>query len=379
MAATNSAAIVAALSTLYPALIERQVNDSEVLIHLTPYRVGGGKACDWTVQFTGTADGAAVSETQTRSQSDADSDIEVPATLPWAGYDKVSSVTGRAERVAQSTQFNPGSLLGPQTTLLGSRLVQAAIAMRRGVSKHLYSGQAGQTPGQIVGLATAIDGTAGGSYAGIAVDTYGEWASSEQSTALSGLSFADVRTKLLTPIYEACGEYPTFLLTTPTIFDALVALYGANAVPYITEVMLPQPTFEGQINPSRPVKKTLMAGTRGILIDGVPVLRDRRCTANTIYGLNTQYFWLEQLLGQRNEVTAMSVLEAIGPAVMGAANRLGPAVLEEIANLIRNPRSLVPTFHMLGKSGDQDTVQAVADLQLVVSRRNAHGKLTLTT
>lgn len=374
MAATTSADIAAALSLLFAPRLSRGINDSNVLLHLLPLRVGSGKSMNWTVELTGAADGAAVAESTTRSASDADSDVELAATLPWAIMDKVASVTGLAEATA-STSPNKGSLLNGRASLLGARATNAYTALLRGAQKALYTGQASQSPGQIVGIAQAIDAT--GTYAGIAQGSYSTWASTESTAASASLGFGTFST-FFSSIYDACGEKPTFVVCDSTRFDQVKALYGSNTVPYLREIVMPQPRTEMDMLPPDDRVVKLAAGMEAISVDGIPFIRDRDCTASTFYAINTRYMHLEQLPKFANEVTDEMVMATIERAVGPAIDRVGAKTRQEIISAIQNPVGVIPFFHALGKAGDQDTIQAVAYLQLQCTLRNFHGKLALT-
>jgi hypothetical protein len=203
--------------------------------------------------------------------------------------------------------------------------------------------------------------------------------STEASLAHTDLSFDKLETDLLTPIYTACGMAPTMLITTPTIWAKLKALYGTNAVPYVREFTIPSPirADDPSPRPSRTVR--LDAGMDTFSINGIPVFRDRDCTANTIYGLNLNYLWLEQV--PRTEMVTQSdadIARILRSLIGSAADRLGSKVFEEIRDAILNPTGVVPTFRDLGRTGDHDSILTTATVQMVNNRRNAHGKLAIT-
>ena len=163
-----------------------------------------------------------------------------------------------------------------------------------------------------------------------------------------------------------------------TRFDLVKSLYGSNAVPYIREIVMPQPRMESDVLPPDDRLVKLAAGMEAISVDGIPFIRDRDCTSATFYALNTRFVHLEQLPKYRNEVSDEMIMETLGRVVGSAIDRVGPQVLREIMSAIQNPIGILPFFHALGKAGDQDTIQAVAYLQLQVTSRHAHGKLALT-
>lgn len=378
MASTTASDIAAALSLLFTKPLTRAINDNNVLIHLLPHVRGEGKALNWTVELDNAAAGAAVAETTSRSASDADSEIRLNATLPWAIYDKVASATGLAEATT-ATSPNVASLLGPQATLIARQATNAYTKLLRGVSAHLYSGQAGQSPGQIVGIATSIDSA--GSYAGIDPGTYTTWVGTENNVASASLSFAAIRENLFTPIYDASGENPVLVVCPTAKYDQIKRLFGSAAVPYIREITIPQPMRPTDVlpRPDRTVK--LAAGMEAFEIDGIPFIRDRDCTSGTLYGINTRYLHLEQVpkpVGGSYAVTDDAIMRILAAGVGTAVDRLKPDALAEIRDAIMNPVGIVPYFNHLAKTGDQETVQAIAYLQLCNQNRRAHGKLVIT-
>lgn len=377
MAVNSSADIAAALSLLYPRPLTSQINWSNVLIHLIPLLPGAGKSCNMTAQFTGKANAAAVAETAVYALSDTDHEIEVGANLAWANYSPPpSAVTGVAEAVAATTNPN-ASLLPGLPSLLASRARTDYGRLLRGINGQLFAGQAAQTPMQIVGLAQSVDST--GSYFGIDPSTYTEWVSTEASLAYTDLSFNKLETDLLTPIYTACGMAPTALVCPPNIWAMLKALYGSNAVPYVREFTIPSPMRADDPTPRQSRTVKLDAGMDTFSINGIPVFRDRDCTANTIYALNLNHLWLEQV--PRTELATQSdadIARILRSLVGSAADRLGSKVFEEIRDSILNPVGVVPTFRDLGRTGDHDSILTTCTVQMVNNRRNAHGKLAIT-
>lgn len=375
MAAASSATIVAALSTLYPAFQTDNINRQIVIPHLLDVRQMPGNASVGTVKFTGKSAASAASETATYSLSDATTELKVPYSFARAKYKDVGGVTGTAEGVSQTigAMYGAQSLLGPEATLILAEAMDSFFRLEQGIAAHAYSGQTGQTPAQMVGLAYLIDSSST-VIGGIDPATYTEWVSVEDSVAAANLTIEKVRTQLLTPIFVACGKKPSFLITDPTNFDRLRGQFGSAVNPYITEMMLPAPRIAGQL--PRAPRKVLLAGMDAFTIDGIPVLRDTNCTTNTIYALNTEHLWMEQLSRTATDIASIqTALASINPALI---DMLAPAVMEEIAGLVRNSRGIKPFFKELGATGDHTAFIATADVSLVTDRRNAHGKLAIT-
>lgn len=359
-----------ALSLLFGPQLAPQINLNSVLLHALERRPGEGKAINFTAQFSGAANADSGPDGARKAYSDADNEIEVPATLPWALYSKVASVSGLAKATARTTRWNPGSLTGPfGGSLLGARAGQSAVRLGRGIAGHLYSGTAtggASSSAQVIGLASSVKSSS--TYAGIDPGTYTEWVSTQN--AISGsLTFAKIRSQLLTPIYNACGELPSFMVTDPTTFDIVRNLYGSTNAPFLREIVL---AGDGG---DRVVK--LGAGMQALDFEGVPLLRDRDCTSGVIYGINTRYLWIEQLPEIDEDFLNPDVMQEALRAFMGNNSfRLPEEAAGELAGRLMNAPGIVPFFQRLGKTGDSDELLLTAKVQMVNQRRNAHGKLT---
>lgn len=373
MSGVNTAsANAAALSLLFGPSLTPQINKNSVLLHLLDRRPGEGKQVNFTAQFSGASNADSVADGTRKAYSDADNEIEVPGYVPWAAYEKVVSVSGLAQATAATTRYNPQSLTGAGFggSLLRARIRDGATRLGLGIAQHCYSGTAagggGSSP-QVIGVATSVDSTT--DYANISDSTYPEWVSTEN--ALSGdLSFDAIRQQLITPIYDACGYVPHVLATTSAIFDKLRGLYGSTSVPYLNEIVTTDANGRERV-------VRLGAGMQAISVDGIPVVRDRHCTSGVIYGLNLDYLWLEQLPEMPDEMlTNEAMLDAIRQFTGDPSVRIPNEVLEGLASQVRNPAGIVPYFKMLGATGDSDEVLIKAKVQMVNSRRNAHGKLT---
>lgn len=368
MSLTVASDVAGALSVYLARPLASSINFSNGILHLLESKVATGAQCTWTVEFSGQSNAVATAETATYVPGDSTSEIERLAALGFGKYEKHSAVSGKAERIAQAVPRPPGahSLISSKNRLLMSRAGRSYERVVRGVAADVYAGVTGQNPEQIVGLAQAVDST--GTYAGLAQGTYSEWASVEDTVTTANLSISAVREKLILPIFNACGKYPTVLATGSTIFLGLLNLLGSNSDPYVRGIEVP--------GPGGTVRK-LAAGAKAFMIDEIPVILDRDCTAGTIYGLNTEHLWLEQLptleYGFPDE-QIRSLLMMIDPA----AKNLTDDQLIKISQGIRNPSGILPSFKLLGAVGDQEQVICTAYAQLVVELRNAHGKLAVT-
>lgn len=378
MSLTTYSTVADALSLLLARPLANQINTGSVLLHLLPHVRAQNKNVSWTAKFTNQSNAVGTAETATYTPSDGTAEIEKLATLEFAKYEMMASVSGKAEAAAAATSANFGaqSLVGQQNNLLAARARDSYMRTCRGIQTDLYGGQSAQTPEEITGLAEAVDSS--GTYAGIARNTYTEWAATEASVSAANLTFGAVSDNLIRPIYNASGSYPTVLVADSTTFGRLRNLYGSGTVPYIREIQIPAMMSEDSaiVTPERTVK--LAAGMRAFLIDDVPVILDRDCTANTIYGLNLGEIWIEQLMPAIYGLASEDIRAVIGLVNPKAAEFLTDNQIAMLQGAATNPTGIVPKFKLLGAVGDQESIICTSYAQLVVRRPNAHGKLAIT-
>lgn len=357
-----------ALSLIMRPQLTRQFNSVCVLPHLLPIVPGEGKSVNWTVQFTGAANAVASVEGVARSSADADDEAEVPATLPWSQYDKVSSVSDLAQ-AATGTNFNPESVSAIGRDLLLGKVVEQSFRMARGLAIDMYAGNETATPPQIAGAARMIDSS--GIVAGINPATFTEWSSTETAASLAGVSFETITT-FATDIYTASGKMPEFYTAPPPVWNKLKSLFTqfeAN-VRAVSEINLAR--GGGSVgNEARSVR--LSAGMRAFDIEGIPVVLDRDCTASTLYAWNTEDVEIQQL------DPLQSILEGGAAAINELFSRLAGTRVQlptaQIEGMMARSAGLRPHVNMLGKRGmSQEAIVAVF-AQVRYRRRNTFGKI----
>jgi hypothetical protein len=373
MGITTSADIAPALSLLYSRPRVSQINFGSTLLHLLQVVPGDGKAPTFTAEFTGQSNASASAEAARRSYSDADAEVEVPGTIPWAIYDKVASVSGLARAASANTRktFDAASLLGEASSLAGARVQRAYNRVVKGIAGDLFAGS-GTSPQSVTGLASAVDST--GTYAGIAPGDYAEWAAAECSIAAADFSFDAINTDLLTPMFKACGEMPSVIVCDPDTFPKYLRLYSGTGSPFLREFTLPGAVTDDRVYADRVVK--IAAGMQAIDINGITVIRDLDCTANTSYALNLRYLYLTQLLEIPEVFLDANDMQEYFRQLTGNASLVLPAtVAAEMLGMVRNPQGIVPFFKKLGAGGDSDEILVKAYIQQMVTRRNAMGKI----
>lgn len=373
MASATLADASAVLSTVYGNDLATQINSTSVPFYLLPVVPGEGKALFWTAEFTGAANAAATAEDAALDASDADDEDELPATLPWAVYTKTSSVTDLSQ-AGIATNYNPGSSHALNGDSLLGKVHRQARRLALGFSGDFYAGNPGASTPELAGLALAVDSS--GTFAGIDPTVETEWAATELTGSLNGLNIEQVR-EFFTQIYLACGEYPEFCLAPANIFNKVRGFYDDYEANVVREVHMSR---GGGPDGQAPRTVKLHGGMRAVLVDQIPIILDRFCTANTMYAINTSGIELQQLptkeqrsimdLGQRG-------ITELFERVAGA-DRLMKMPREDVEGMTRMGGGIKPYVKLLGARGITTEAVLEAFVQIKYTRRNCHGKLVLS-
>lgn len=354
----NLAAISAVLSIILAEVLEAQFRRDAVLPNLLGCEHEPNATCTWSVKFEGRNTAGARAEGYAVDAADFSTDTRKQATLAWAHYEAYAQVTGTAQRVAAAN-----GRLGQGDALLREELNDAAEELTAKISQHTYSGSAAASPVQVEGLARAVDST--GTYAGLAQSTYAAWASGEQTLALSALSVAEIRTKLLRPFKDATGRYPEFIITDGTVYDALLEL--GDGLVQVQTAPLTTAALQGE------KVDVIGLGFRYLTVDGVPVIEDRHCTTQTMYALDSRHLSYRQLAPEWTSLDPGQIQRMI-KELYGSVVSLD----EIVAAKRRAGKRISVQVNALAKTGDSTRLSLVTDLQLRLKRRNAAAKLTLT-
>lgn len=318
------------LAQNYRGDIVRQINRQSQLLKMLPFVQGEGKNCAFVTE----ADGA-IGENFSDGADAANfgSDAQASATLNWGLYRSNFRVTGLALAAAASSRTPAGSL-----ALWARNMVNAGAKLASTVNGVLFSGAGTGTT--VAGLAVAI--ASDNTYAGID-RTSGSNSYFRSIVVDPGVSTAPTFALLrddFRQIYEACGEMPDIAVCSPAVFNKVGSLFDATRR-YVQEVS----TARGVVK--------LDASMGALEIDGVMFVKDKDCTANTIYYLNTNHVRIEYLPTQQ---PAQDMASSMGADDGFGMTPLGMSV-EPIAKL-----------------GDSSRAQFKTYLQLVVDRPNTCGK-----
>lgn len=352
MAGVNLAAITAALNLKYSDPISNQFRRDIVLANLIECEPEANSSCTWDAKFAARNTAGPKAEGYEVQSSDFSTDTRKQATLSWAHYEGYASVTGTAQRIAKANGRDG------QADKVGEEITDALEELSVKVGQHTYSGNVSNTPVEIEGLARAVDST--GTYAGInqAVDT--DWASGENSIATADLSLANIREKLFRPFRDATGRNPNVVMAPGAVMDSVAGLFDtAIEARYIASP-------RGQID-------VAALGFRAYMVEGVPFVEDRHCTASTMYALDLSQLRFRQI---PPDWTSMDPNQLQG--LIKELNGQTVEITDIQAMQAAARKRLSFQINALSKTGDSTRLQLVSDFQLRLRRRQAASKLYLT-
>ena len=330
MALQTAALLV--LAQNYAGDIVRQFNRRSLLLSLLNKVEGEGKNIAWAAEGDGAtatfvAEGAAAVTPTVDSQA--------PAFLLWAIARSEFAVTDFAKSAARSSRTPESNI-----DIIGRDIVNASATLASRINLALFTGQSGQTPGQVVGLAEAI-GLDNNTYATIDRSTATYWRPYVVDPGSpTALTKAQIRLDL-SSIMKKGGMKPNFAFVGPSTLVALKAVLD----PQIMYMVQSQQVMgaNGLVN--------IEAGVSRADVEGCTFVEDKDCPEGVIYYINTDAVRVEYLpYGPMND-DSMEMLASDGVDSLP----LGMKV------------------EALARVGSSDLVICESQIQLVVKRPNMCG------
>lgn len=256
-----------ALASVWENDVANQINRAVVALQLLPCMQTEGKNVTWDVRV-GTATPTTAAIADGADVSTYNVDTKVAATLNVTTYHDAFTVTGLALAAAQASG-NPMQL----QNLFRDEMTDSIQRLASAIGTDFYVGTGSSN--KMLGI---LDSTAGGiidtgTYANVSRGTYAQWKGNVVDAATGALSFTNIR-DLRRKIYTASGRRVDLYITDPVQHEKLGLLYGAYRR-YVDTV-----TVRGQ-------SIKLDGGYQVLEMDGVPVIEDVLCPAQTFIGLNT--------------------------------------------------------------------------------------------
>lgn len=278
MADVTFSVVTGNLASFFEDAITTQLNRSVPLAAILPVTPGQGKNVQWEIR-TGTATGAAIADGA--DVSTFNSDDKTPAVLQYAIYHDAFAITGLAAAAAAAAR-NPAELANLFMEELGESVTRVAAIL----GSHLYTGDAGASPGQLAGLVHATNGAlkATGTYATINKASVTQFQGNEllNGGVLRPLSFT-LLNDADRAAYDASGFNADLYVAGSIQFEKLALLFQTERR-YVQEVTLAS---------GRQIK--LDGGVNILEWKGRTFMQDRLCPQDKILGLATQYISWKQL------------------------------------------------------------------------------------
>ncbi len=313
--------------------VVRQINRQVQALKFVKITAGAGKNVAWSPE----GDGAiAENYTDGLDASNYGGDAQASALLSWSLYRSAFHVTQLAMDGAASSSDPLGN-----HALWARQVVNGAAKLASFINGKLFSGAGTGT--EMCGLLEAI-GKDDNIYAGINRVTGGNeyWKPTVVDPGvLTAPTFALIRDDLR-KIYEAGGENPDVALCTPAVFNVVGGLFDSTRrqIDYVR-------TANGQVK--------LDFGYQALEVDGCVFVRDKDCTANSIYYINTSELELQYL----PSASQSRMIEGLD-MVVAADDGYGQVPLGM-------------KYEMLAKTGPSEKAEILATTQLVAKRPNRMG------
>lgn len=341
MAIVSLSAVTAALSQQFEPRLAKAMNRECLISSLLTKAPGSGKNLGWDAQFSGASvetfnDGA--------DASTFDSDLDVPATLDWGRYRSNFSLSGTAQAAAASSQ-SPEDLLN----LVLDKAEGSSSKLLSGINSAIFAGSGATNV--ILGLASGL--AASGSYANIDPGTYTEWVSTVNANGSVPRPLTkELMDSMERAISKASGVSPNCIVTTFEVASKFEGLFDSSA--RYTGPGADLSVLAG-VGSSAEIPEVMSRSLMGFY-KGIPVFRDKDCTAGTMYFLNLNEVKLRFL----PKVKSMTSVIASPQALKGNEKDSG----------------LFATLESLAHTGDADKFSVLIYPQLQIRKRNAHGKLS---
>ena len=319
------------LAQMFRGDVVRQINRQVQALKMVRIVAGEGKNVAWVAESSG-----AIAENYTDGldASNYGGDAQAPALLNWSLYRSAFHVT----QLAMDGAASSASPLGNHA-LWARQVVNGAAMLATKLNQEFFAGAGTGT--LMCGLAEAI-GKDDNIYATIDRSTSSYWRPTVVDPgSLTAPTFALIRDDIR-KIYEASGENPDVAMCSPAVFNVVGGLFDAT---------------RRQIDGIRTARGDIKLdfGYSALEVDGTIFVKDKDCTANTIYYLNSNYVELQYL----PSATQDRMIDGLDLPVQ-ADDGFGKVPLGF-------------KYEMLAKTGPSEKAEILSTTQLVVSKPNTCG------
>ncbi len=319
------------LAQMFRGDVVRQINRQVQALKMVRIVAGEGKNVAWVAESSG-----AIAENYTDGldASNYGGDAQASALLSWSLYRSAFHVT----QLAMDGAASSASPLGNHA-LWARQVVNGAAMLAQKLNQEFFAGAGTGTT--MAGLAVAI-GLDDNTYAGIERTANTYWQPTVVDPgSLTPPTFALIRDDIR-QIYEASGENPDVAMCSPAVFNVVGGLFDAT---------------RRQVDGIRTARGDIKLdfGYSALEVDGTVFVKDKDCTANTIYYLNSNYVELQYLPSASQD----RMIDGLDLPVQ-ADDGFGKVPLGF-------------KYEMLAKTGPSEKAEILATTQLVVSKPNTCG------
>ena len=363
MAISLSTDIAAALSQTFAKKIARQYNRVTMLGAALPSEgamIGNAKNVAWDVVAGTVVGGSGIDGGQTAnaynegtavSSSEETADAIVPAILPWGLYRAAFSVSDQEFDTANVSKAMADAA---SFKLFEERFLSACSKLASVENVDLWAGTGSAVNGVYTGAPNIIGLFGGalaasGTYAGLAVSEFPEWASNVLANGgvPRPLTF-DLLAQLESEIFNASSEKPDLIVCSTGVWRKYSLLFE------------PLRRFNDQVN------KVYATSVDALEWRGIPVIRDKDAPeangSGTLVMLNTKHISKVYLPSSDNSVQdVFKVRDEMGQGFNGDMEFTDMSV----------PFRLIP----LARVGDYSNFMVKSTMQLKVTRRNSMGTI----
>lgn len=285
------AQISVTLNQIYAPQIADQLNQKTDTFAKMPKTIGEGKNIAWDVKVSRNPRGGSYASGAELNTFNGDEyDVEQPAVLPWKRYFVPFQVSGDALAVAARS--------GPEAyaKLFDKQMRDAQRNLSVILGTQVFGDGTGNTNLDMDGILAAIGSTTG-SYAGLNRGTYPVW---QSNVFKNGGVLRNLSTTLLQSgeraVFTATGMTPDVIVTTPDLYSKYESLFNENAP-------------DGSIIRISGDTGTYRQGATQLYYKNMPVMRDARCPANSLFML-TWDAWEFEMLPSLPEAEGVKLEEA---------------------------------------------------------------------
>lgn len=319
------------LAQMFRGDVVRQINRQVQALKMVRIVAGEGKNVAWVAESSG-----AIAENYTDGldASNYGGDAQASALLSWSLYRSAFHVT----QLAMDGAASSASPLGNHQ-LWARQVVNGAAMLATKLNQEFFAGAGTGTTMAGLGVAIGLDDN---TYAGIDKAANSYWRPTVVDPgSLTAPTLALLRDDLR-KVYEACGENPDVAMCSPSVFNVVGNLFDAT---------------RRQIDGIRTARGDIKLdfGYGAIEVDGCIFVKDKDCTANTIYYLNSSLIELQYLPSASQD----RMIDGLNMPVQ-ADDGFG-----------RVPLGF--KYEMLAKTGPSEKAEILATSQLVVTRPSAFG------